>query len=586
MGNPKGRLELTWMGKDLSLIPSEAGSYEYEWVSPRDPRAAEVKLIETVDVVGDEPAENLLITGDSGDALRALGAIPEWSDQYLGKVKLVYIDPPFNTEQAFEHYADQLEHSVWLTLMRDRIRSIRPLLSEDGSIWVHLDDAEVHRMRVLLDEIFGAENFITTVAWQKVYSPKNSAKHFSGDHDYLLVYAVNAELWRPNALTRSAAMDAAYKNPDDDPRGPWKPGDLVANKPYSLGRYAITTPSGRIIPGPPPGRYWRISEARLKELDADNRIFWGPGGNNVPALKRFLTDVRGAVPRTMWFYEEVGHNQTGKNEIQALFPGEVPFSTPKPERLLERVLRIASNPGDIVLDCFAGSGTTAAVAHKMGRRWVTIELQESTVRDFIIPRLTKVVEGQDRGGISTAKARVPVSELADGITTSEAQTFASVISKLSKVIPGLDENTLKELRAATRTKEETAVMWEGGGGFTIAQMGPSMYEVDGEDGTIYLSEAAASGRFSRAICGQLGFRFECEDAIFSGRKGRTRLAVIDGVADENVVRTVVSSLGTDEKAMVVAKGVQEGAAAILRELSPGSRIRKAPEDLFIKGTVK
>lgn len=586
MGTPKGRLELTWMGKDLSLIPSETGKYEYHWVSPQDPRAAEIRLIETVKTIGENPGSNLLINGDSGDALRALCTIPEWSDQYRGQVKLVYIDPPFNTEQAFEHYADQLEHSVWLTMMRDRIRNIVPLLSEDGSIWVHLDDAEVHRMRVLLDEVFGPENFITTIAWQKVYSPKNSAKHFSVDHDYILVYAKNAQLWRPNELMRSAAMDAAYKNPDNDPRGPWKPGDLVANKPYSLGLYEITTPSGRVIPGPPPGRYWRISESKLKELDADNRIFWGPAGNNVPALKRFLTDVRGAVPRTLWFYEEVGHNQTGKNEIQALFPGEVPFSTPKPERLLERVLRIGSNPGDIVLDCFAGSGTTAAVAHKLGRRWVAIELQESTVRDFIIPRLTKVIDGDDEGGISTVKARATVSDLAEGITTSEAQTFTSVLGKLAKLIEGLDETTLKALRAATKTKEETARQWSGGGGFTLAEIGPSMYEVDEEDGQIYLSEEAVNGAFSRSVCGQLGFRLDTGDPIFCGRKGRTRLAVIDGVADQEAIRAVVAALGTNEKAMVVAKGLQEESITLLQELSPGSRIRKAPEDLFRKGTVK
>ena len=264
----------------------------------------------------------------------------------------------------------------------------------------------------------------------------------------------------------------------------------------------------------------------------------------------------------------------------------VPFSTPKPERLLERVLRIGSNPGDIVLDCFAGSGTTAAVAHKLGRRWVTIELQESTVRDFIIPRLTKVIDGDDEGGISTVKARATVSDLAEGITTSEAQTFTSVLGKLAKVIEGLDEATLKALRAAMKTKEETARQWSGGGGFTLAEMGPSMYEVDEEDGQIYLSEEAVNGAFSRSVCGQLGFRLDTVDPIFCGRKGRTRLAVIDGVADQEAIRAVVAALGTNEKAMVVAKGLQEESITLLQELSPGSRIRKAPEDLFRKGTVK
>ncbi|WP_216364689.1 site-specific DNA-methyltransferase [Zafaria cholistanensis] len=574
------------MGKDMSLIPSEQGKYDYEWVDPSDPRAAEVKTVEIVDSVGDRWEENLLIAGDSGDALRALSAIPEWADQYRGKVKLAYIDPPFNTEQAFEHYADQLEHSVWLTMMRDRIRNIKPLLSADASIWVHLDDAEVHRMRVLLDEEFGPDNFIATIAWQKVYAPKNSAKHLSVDQDYVLVYAVNAEQWRPNELVRSASMDAAYKNPDNDPRGPWKPGDLLANKPYSLGRYQIITPSGRVIDGPPPGRYWRISHDKLRELDADNRIYWGADGSNVPALKRFLSEVRGAVPRTMWFHTDVGHNQTGKNEIQALFPGEVPFSTPKPERLLERVLSIASNPGDIVLDCFAGSGTTPAVAHKMGRRWVAVELLESTVKDFIVPRLAKVVNGLDAGGISMKKERVAVDELPEGITPEEARQFTTLLGKVSKSVTGLDDKTLSALRTATRTKDQTTVQWTGGGGFTIARMGLSLYEVDDQDDAVYLSEAAVNGVFARAVAGQLGFRFETGDQVFCGRKGRIRLAVIDGIADENVVRTVASSLADEEKAVVVAKGVVNGMAELMRTLSPGSRIRKAPDDLFAKGTIK
>lgn len=239
-----------------------------------------------------------------------------------------------------------------------------------------------------------------------------------------------------------------------------------------------------------------------------------------------------------------------------------------------------------MLDCFAGSGTTAAAAHKMNRRWVSVELQESTVTDFIIPRLTKVVEGRDPGGITSAKTRLPASELAEGISADEAQAFTSVIGKLSKTLPGLDETTMKALRAATRTKETTTVRWEGGGGFTVARMGPSMYEVDDEDGTIYLSEMAVNGTFARAVCGQLGFRRDITEPVFCGRKGRMRLAVIDGMADEQVVRAVASSLGEDEKAVVVAKGIQEGAAALLRELSPGSKIRKAPDDIFMKGTVK
>lgn len=385
-GPPSGRLTLSWVGKEKSLLGTSNGGYE--WVDRDDPRIAEVRLLHERDAVGEvgpsvqAAADNLLIVGDSYDALHVLTRIPEYAEHYLGKVKLVYIDPPFNTGQAFEQYDDALEHSVWLTMMRDRLLLIRDLLAPDGSVWVHLDDAEMAYCRILMDEIFGRGNFIASVVWQKVYSPKNSARHLSIDQDYLVVFAKDAETWRPHPLPRTAEMDAAYRNPDFDERGPWKPGDLVANKPYSLGTFSITTPSGRVIPGPPPGRYWRVSESRLRELDDDDRIWWGEEGDNIPALKRFLNEVRGRVPQTLWLYAEVGHNQTGKNEIQALFPGIAAFVTPKPERLIKRLLQVGTKPGDIVLDCFAGSGTTAGVAHKMGRRWVTVEKEASTVETF------------------------------------------------------------------------------------------------------------------------------------------------------------------------------------------------------------
>src|SRR5690625_671434 len=231
--NPQGRLELTWMGKDQALIPVESGKYDYTWVSPTDPRVLEVKSIETIEQVGevDGPTganENLLIIGDSGDALRSLGTIPEYAEKYVGQVKLVYIDPPFNTEQAFEHYADQLEHSIWLTMMRDRIRSMKPLLAPDASVWVHLDDSEVHRMRLLLDEEFGADNFVAEVCWEKADSPNNSSRYLSKDQDTILVYAKDKRNWCPNRLPRSTAIDAIYSNPDQDPRGAWYPGDPFA----------------------------------------------------------------------------------------------------------------------------------------------------------------------------------------------------------------------------------------------------------------------------------------------------------------------------------------------------------------------
>ena len=341
-----------------------------------------------------DAADNLLIQGDNLLALKAL--IPF----YAGRVKCIFIDPPYNTQSAFEHYDDKLEHSQWLSMMYPRLVLLRELLTEDGSIWVSIDDREAHYLKVLLDEVFGRHNFVASVIWRKNYSPKSTAKHFSEDHDYIIVYGRNAERWVPNPMPRTEKQDKAYRNPDSDPRGNWKPSDLSARNFYSLGVYPITCPSGRLISGPPSGTYWRVSEAKFKELDADGRIWWGKDGNNVPAIKRFLSEVKqGVVPQTFWPYEEVGHTQDAKKEIVKLFGSDV-FGTPKPEQLMGRVLQIGSNPGDLVLDSFLGSGTTAAVAHKMGRRWIGIEMGEHA-RTHCIPRLQKVIDGE-QGGISEA----------------------------------------------------------------------------------------------------------------------------------------------------------------------------------------
>lgn len=588
--NPKGRLELTWMGKDLALIPSEEGKYDYEWVARTDPRAAEVRALRITGSVGDSPQDNLLVTGDSGDVLRALTTTPEWADKYLGQVKLVYIDPPFNTDQAFEHYADSLEHSIWLTLMRDRLAHIHEMLRPDGSVWVHLDDAEVHRMRVLMDEVFGPENFVATVVWQKVHSRDNRT-HISTSHDSILVYSkCSPSKWKHvrNLLPHTGA---GYANLDNDPRGLWTSDNFSAKA--GPGRrasqfYKLTTPAGKEFQ-PPDGRCWLFTEDRYRELLADNRVWFGKNGTSGPRLKRFLSEVQdGMVPLTWWPHSEVGTNDTAKKEIKTLFPGQTPFDTPKPEALLERVIHIGSDPGDLVLDCFAGSGTTAAVAHKMGRRWLATELLESTVRTFTRPRLEKVVAGE-QGGISTIVQRVPADDvlLPDGVAPEEAAQMLSTVAKFAEEAsePEVFNVVLKELRARARTVTRKDVSWTGGGGFTSATLGPSMYEVD-DDGSVYLSENAVGGDFARAVAGQLGFRLQPDDPVFCGYKGRTRLAVIDGVADQNVVRTVVASLDDEEKAVIVAKGVLENATTLLQELSPGSRIRKAPDDLFAKGTVK
>ena len=341
---------------------------------------------------GDPDAANMLIQGDNLEALKAL--LPF----YAGQVKCIYIDPPYNTRSAFEHYDDNLEHSKWLAMIWPRLELLRDLLAEDGSIWVSIDDNEAHYLKVIMDEVFGRSNFIDTVIWRKNYSPKSSARHFSSDHDYILVFAKDPDSFQPNLMPRTERQNKAYKNPDNDPRGPWKTSDLSARNPYSLGKYSITTPSGRVIEGPPKGRYWVIKKEKMEELHEDNRIWWGKNQDAIPQIKRFLSEVKeGRVPQTLWSYEDVGHTQDAKKETVKLFGNEV-FGTPKPERLIQRILHIATNPGDLVLDSFLGSGTTAAVAHKMGRRYIGIEMGDHAVT-HCVPRLNKVIDGE-QGGIS------------------------------------------------------------------------------------------------------------------------------------------------------------------------------------------
>ncbi len=371
-----------------------------DWMTRgEDVRAAAAvpyRLLEAVPMLdgGDADAANMLIQGDNLDALKAL--LP----YYKGAVKCIYIDPPYNTRSAFEHYDDNLEHSQWLAMIYPRLVLLRELLAEDGSIWVSIDDNEGHYLKVVMDEVFGRRNFLSTMIWRKNYSPKSTARHFSEDHDYISVYAKNADRWLPNMMPRSEKQDKAYKNPDNDPRGPWKTSDLSARNFYSKGTYPIISPSGRLIAGPPKGRYWAKSEENFLQLVADNRVWWGKDGTAIPQEKRFLSDVRqGVVPQTFWSHEEVGHTQDAKKEVVALFPDNV-FGTPKPERLMQRILHIASNPGDLVLDSFLGSGTTAAVAHKMGRRWIGIEMGDHA-ETHCKPRLDKVIAGE-QGGVSEA----------------------------------------------------------------------------------------------------------------------------------------------------------------------------------------
>ena len=257
--------------------------------------------------------DNFVVKGNNLLALHTL------LQRFRGQVKLIYIDPPYNTGNDSFGYNDRFNHSAWLTFMRNRLEVARDLLRKDGSIWMNMDDAEGHYLKVLADEVFGRENFVTNVVWQKNYAPKSSAKYLSEDHDHILLYARDKSTWRPNDLPRTAAQNSVYRNPDNDPRGPWRPNNLAARNPYSKGKYAIKCPRGRIISGPPKGSYWRVSKEKLAELDQDNRIWWGEGGNNVPAPKIFLSEVKqGRVPQNLWFYKEVGHTQEAKKETNLL----------------------------------------------------------------------------------------------------------------------------------------------------------------------------------------------------------------------------------------------------------------------------
>ena len=285
--------------------------------------------------------------------------------------------------------------------MRERLILLRNLLAEDGSIWISIDDNEQAYLKVLMDEIFGRQNFVNNVIWEKKYAPSNDAKWLSDTHDFIMVYAKRKDIWRPNLLPRSEEMNSRYKNPDNDPRGPWKPADFSVKTYNVTCDYTITLPSGRIV-SPPESRAWVSNKDRFEELVRDNRIWFGKDGNNVPSVKKFLSEVKqGMTTMTIWKYTEVGHNQDAKKEVKQ-FNSETVFDTPKPERLIERVLTLGSNPGDLVLDSFLGSGTTAAVAQKMGRKYIGVELGNHAYT-HCVPRLKKVTDGTDQGGISKAQ---------------------------------------------------------------------------------------------------------------------------------------------------------------------------------------
>ena len=440
MTNRLKRLELTWIGKE-----------DRPRLEPRilleDQELSYAKRMSNEDIF-----DNRLIHGDNLLALKAL------EQDFAGKVKCVYIDPPFNTGQAFEHYDDGVEHSLWLSLMRDRLDILRRLLSDDGAIWVHCDDNEHAYLKVLMDEIFGRASFVATVVWQARYSRSNDAS-LSLSHNFILVYATDPERWKSarNRLGRSDEQAAQYKNPDNDARGPWRAIPWDAPNLRANLSYEIRTPSGKAR-RPPAGRCWSRTEDQWLELVREGRAYFGKAGDGAPSFKRYLSEASAIVPNTWWPHEETGHTDEAKKEAYAIFGKEHAFATPKPERLIERVLSISTNPGDLVLDSFLGSGTTAAVAHKMGRRWIGIELGAHAIT-HCAPRLKKVVAGEDSGGITDA------------------------------------------------------VGWKGGGGFGFYKLGPSLLEKD-RWGNWIVSKQYKPEMLAEAMCKLEGFRYAPDREVF------------------------------------------------------------------------
>jgi len=343
---------------------------------------------------GDVNDVNHLFKGDNLTVLKFIE--PIWKS----RIKLIYIDPPYNTGNNFDHYDDEFSHVIWEQMMRERLLAMKPLLSEDGSIWISIDDNEVHYLRMLCDEIFGRKNFVSTIIWQKKQSASNDSKYISSTHEYVLVYAKNKSKWQSNLLPRTSEIDSRYKNPDNDFRGNWISSDLTVKTPSPNYIYPIYSPSGKEF-YPSLSRSWAIPKHTFDKLLSENRIWFGKDGNNMPRLKRFKTEVKnGIVPKTIWLRTDVGDNQEAKKEVKQINGSEV-FTTPKPERLLKRIIELSTNEGDWILDAFSGSGTTGAVAHKLHRKWVMIEINGSC-ESHTIPRLKKVISGNDDVGISKA----------------------------------------------------------------------------------------------------------------------------------------------------------------------------------------
>jgi adenine-specific DNA-methyltransferase len=502
MANKKQKLELMWIGKDQEIK-----------LEPR------ILIEDPSKSCGDSNSENMLIHGDNLLALKAL------EQDFSNRIKCIYIDPPYNTGSAFEHYDDNLEHSTWLSLIKPRLEILKTLLHPtEGSIWISIDDDESHYLKVLCDEVFGRSNFVSNVIWEKKYSPQNDAKWLSDSHDHILVYAYNKSSWRPFLLPRTEAMDKRYKNPDNDLRGIWKATDFSVKTYSPTGDYPITLPSGRVVK-PPESRCWVTSEVRFRELIEDNRIWFGKTGNNVPSLKKFLSEVQeGSVSKTIWFRDEVGDNQEAKKEIKELF-SEDSFATPKPERLIKRILDLSTKPDDWVLDSFLGSGTTSAVAHKMGRKHIGIEFGEHA-STHCLRRLKKVVDGNDG---------LPLSDALD---------------------------------------------WHGGSGFKFYNLATSLLRKD-SFGNFVIDEKYNANMLAAAMCKHEGFRYSPDEASYwkQGKSTETDyIFVTTGFVTVEQLDAIHAQMTENESLLICSKSFAPGCESHFSNIT----IKKIPQMILGK----
>ncbi len=500
------RLELTWIGKNHP-------DYDIANIEPR------ILIEDPSKSYGDSTSDNMLIHGDNLLALKAL--LPE----YEGKVKCIYIDPPYNTGNAFEHYDDSVEHSIWLSLMKPRLELLRSLLSEDGSIWVSIDDKEVHYLKIIMDEVFGRKNFIASNIWQKRYSREN--REAIGDvHEYILTYAKNPSTFKKlrNKIALTEEQAKVYKNPNNDPKWRWRTIPMTAQEGHATKEqyYEVIAPSGKIHI-PPSGRCWGIAKATYEKLLSEGRIYFGKDGNSQPNTIRYLSEVEWVAPWTWWPSAEVGHTDESKKEIHQLFGKVDAFDSPKPERLMERIIHIATNKGDLVLDSFIGSGTTLAVAHKMNRRWIGIEMGEHAYTLCKI-RLDKIINNEDQWGITES------------------------------------------------------VEWQWGGGYKFYELAPSFITTD-EFGNRVIDDFYDDTKLVRAMCKLLGYTFSPSDTEYYKQgvgSGRNYLYVTTQMMSAGVIRQIASHLASDDSLTIATRKYESGAESADSRIT----IKKIPQSVL------